>query len=542
MRYAGSRGLGFILVALSTFVVLTALSACAAPSSPESVRCEQLGNLKLDHVTIVSVRAASAGRYFQWRTALIGIPFFKVPASCRITAVSAPSRDSRINIEAWLPLTGWNGRFQGIGNGGFGGSIDRMSLALALQKGYAAASTDTGHEANDQDGSWALGHIEKIRDYGYRAIHETAVLGKDLVLAFYGRAPKFSYFDSGSNGGRQALMEAQRFPTDYDGLLAGCPALDPTDNLPAWGWVQQGLAQTAGAHIPPAKLRAIAEAVNTTCDAQDGVRDGVIDDPRNCRFDPATLQCSRGSDSDHCLTGSQVQALRGIYSGPPAALGGSGQPGFEPGGELGSTGWEDWILGSRPSKSIQYRYVLEFYRYLVYDDPKWSLDRFQFEHDRDAMKRRLGAILDATNPDLSAFRARGGKLILYHGWSDAAIPGQSSVNYYQSVVEKMGPKSVTEFARLYMVPGMQHCGGGDGPSVFGQLGPGPGDAEHDVGKALERWVEGGVAPDAIIAAKYKTGANPASGVARTRPLCAYPKTAQWKGSGSTDDDANFVCK
>ncbi len=548
MRNARTLGddLRSIAAGLLACTLVAALSACAKPASPEATSCEKLRSVKLEHAAIVSVRAVSAGRYFLWRTALIGIPFFKLPASCRITVVSTPSSDSHINIEIWLPLNHWNGKFQGIGNGGFAGAVDMMSLALALQKGYAAASTDTGHEGNDKDGSWALGHVEKIRDYGYLAIHETVILAKTLIAAFYGRPLKFSYFDGGSNGGRQALMEAQRFPADYDGILAGCPALDPSHTLPVWAWNQQALTETPGAHISPAKLKTIAAAVNDSCDARDGVRDGVLDDPRECHFDPATIQCT-GADTDSCLSGAQVQALRKIYSGPPAAPGTGPQRGFEPGGELGSTGWQDWLTGSHPEKSVQYHYVLEFYRYLVYDDPHWTLDRFRYARDWDAMRRRLGSILDATDPDLTAFKARGGKLILYHGWNDPALPPRMTIDYYHRVQERMGREQTDHFVRLYMVPGMQHCFGGPGPNIIGQLPPGGTANPHDtVSAALERWVETGTAPTDIVAAKYDNDlkaliAPGKSKPLQTRPICIYPQVARWNGKGSVDAAENFTC-
>jgi feruloyl esterase len=522
------------------------LSACAAPPLPEATRCDGLAKLRLDHVTLVSVRAVSAGRIFLWKTALIGVPFFKVPASCRITAVSTPSHDSVINIEIWMPLDHWNGRFQGIGNGGFAGSIDTMSLALALQQGYAAAATDTGHEGSDRDGSWAMGHIEKIRDYGYRAIHETALLAKSLIVALYGKPPEYSYFDSGSNGGREGLMEAQRFPADYDGILAGCPALDATGTIPVWAWIQQRLLEAPGAHIPPTKLKAIAAAVNRSCDSQDAVRDGVLENPRACHFDPATIQC-RGSETDDCLTGPQVQALRKIYSGPEDPSDASRLRGFEPGGELGPSGWEDWLTGSRPRKSVQYHYALEFYRYLVYDNPRWNLDQFEFVRDRDAMRRRLGPIMDTTNPDLTAFKARGGKLILYHGWNDPALPPGVTSDYYELVQQRMGREQTADFVRLYMVPGMQHCFGGPGPNVIGQIPPGgKADPRHSISAALERWVENASAPADLVAAKYENDLKALIAPQSTRPLrtgliCPYPQIARWNGQGSTDSAESFTC-
>jgi len=541
------RALATIWIAsLVASLAIAILPGCATTNSPAATRCENLRSLKLDHVSLVSVRAVSAGRYFLWKTALIGIPFFKVPASCRITAISTPTNDSIINIEIWIPLDHWNGRFQGIGNGGFAGSIDTMTLALALQKGYAAASTDTGHEGSDRDGSWALGHIEKLRDYGFRSIHETAILAKSLIEAVHGQPPKYSYFVGGSNGGRQALIEAQRYPTDYDGVVAGCPALDPTDTIPVWAWTQQALLHTPGAYIPADKLDTIADAVTRSCDAQDGVRDGVIENPRACHFDPAVLQC-RGADANNCLTAAQVQALRKIYSGPSDEPGTAPVWGFVPGGELGSMGWKDWLTGSRPQKSVQYHYALEFYRYMVYDNPRWNLDQFDFVRDRAAVKRRLGPILDATDTNLAAFAARGGKLILFHGWNDPALPPGMTIDYYQQLQERMGREQTNEFVRLYMVPGMQHCFGGPGPNAFGQIPPGgDADASHNISAALEHWVEGGESPAEIVAAKYENDlqaliAPQKLEPVRTRPICTYPQIARWSGRGSTDRAENFSC-
>jgi hypothetical protein len=414
-----------------------------------------------------------------------------------------------------------------------------------LGKGYAAASTDTGHEGSDRDGSWALGHVEKVRDYGYRAIHETAVLSKSLIEAVYGTSAKHSYFVGGSNGGRQALMEAQRYPADYDGILAGCPALGPTDTIPVWAWTQQML-EAPGAYIPANKLDAIAAAVIRSCDAEDGVRDEVLENPRACHFDPAILQC-HGPDSQRCLTAPQVQALRQIYSGPPQKAGGAPIGGFQPGGELGGMGWKDWLTGSRPGKSVQYHYAVEFYRYMVYDNPHWSLDHFEFARDRDAMKRRLALILDATDANLTEFKARGGKLILYHGWNDPALPPGMTPDYYSRVEERMGREQTQEFVRLYMVPGMQHCFGGPGPNTFGQIPPG-GDANprHNISAALEHWVESGIPPAEIVAAKNENDlqaliAPEESKPLRTRPVCVYPQVARWNGTGSTDIAENFTC-
>jgi Tannase and feruloyl esterase len=541
--YDAPRSIGAALVACA---LLAGLAGCGTSASPEARNCENLRNFKLENAAVESAQAQSAGRVLQWRTALNGMPFFTVPSSCRIHVVSTPSSDSHIEIEVWLPLTDWNGKFQGLGNGGLAGSIDKMALALALQKGYAAASTDTGHGAGDRDGSWALGHIEKIRDYGYRAIHETAVIAKTLMSAFYGKSPTYSFFVGTSNGGRQGLMEAQRYPTDYDGVVAGCPVVDPSGVLPMWAWLQQSINETATAYVPPEKLKTIAAAVNQSCDAKDGLKDGVIDDPHSCHFDPAVLQC-RSGDADSCLTPPQVQSLRNIYSGPPARSTAEPRLGFEPGAELGGSGWQEWLTGSGPGKSVQHVYALEFYRYFVYSDPQWTLDRFDYTRDQDVMRARLGSIMDATDADLSAFEARGGKLIMFHGWNDPALPPGATIKYFEKIQERMGHDAADKFVRLYMVPGMQHCGGGPGPHSFGQTPPaGAADPHRNVSAALEHWVEDGVAPAEIIATENRSvlkaliAANAADPV-RTRPLCAYPKVARWNGNGNVNAAENFSC-
>jgi hypothetical protein len=414
-------------------------------------------------------------------------------------------------------------------------------MASGVAHGYAAASTDTGHHADGTDARWALGHREKVIDFGYRAIHESAVAAKSVIRAFYGDAPKRSYFSSCSNGGRQALMEAQRYPDDYDGIIAGAPANYWTRLLSqAVVNVQATLADPAS-YIPPTKLPDITRAALAACDAIDGVKDGVIENPAQCRFDPAPLLC-QGEDAEGCLTPPQMTALEKLYAGVRNARGEQIMPGYSPGGEAEPGGWTTWITGQAPAKSLLYAFGTQFYSSMVFETPDWDFRTFDLDRDMKIADDKLAAALNATEPDLKRFKARGGKLILYHGWSDAAIPAQSTVNYFNSVVRKLGRKETSEFVRLYMVPGMQHCGGGNGPSAFGQVLGGPGgDPQHDIAAALERWIEDGVAPQQIIATKYKTPADPAS-VVRTRPLCPYPQTANYRGSGSTDDAANFVCR
>ena len=516
---------------------LLPLVLCTASASAAATPCAGISELALPGATVTTAQSVPAGPF----TPPEGPPIPSVPAFCRVALVVKPSSDSNIQMEVWLPASNWNGKFQGIGNGGFAGNIGYGAMAVAIAHGYATASTDTGHRAGGTDASWALDHHEKIVDFGYRAIHETALKAKAIINAFYGEAPKRSYFSSCSNGGRQALMEAQRYPADYDGIIAGAPANYWTHLLTqAVVNIQATLGDSAG-YISAAKLPAIQNAALAACDANDGVKDGVIEDPTSCRFDPAVLLC-KGAESDSCLTEPQLAALKKLYAGPRNSKGEQIMPGYSPGGEAEPGGWAAWITGPSPGKSLLYAFGTQFFSNMVFDQASWDWKTFQVDRDVKIADDKMAGILNAANPDLKNFQARGGKLILYHGWSDAAIPAQSTINYYRSVEKKMGAKQVAQFVRLYMVPGMEHCGGGAGANSFGQAGVPQADPQHDIDAALERWVEQNSAPAEIVASKFKSGANPASGVARTHSLCPYPQKAYYKGSGSQDDAANFVCK
>lgn len=469
-------------------------------------------------------------------------PMRNLPKFCRVAGVSRPTSDSEIQFEVWLPEpAAWNGKFQGIGNGGFAGTISYPGLGGAVSRGYATASTDTGHKATTGIGAaWALNHPEKIVDFGHRAIHETAEVGKAVIKAYYGDGPKRSYFNSCSNGGRQALMEAQRYPNDYDGIIAGAPANYWTHLLSSAGYGVKNLLAEPGAYISKEKLPAIQKNAQASCDKLDGVADGVLEVPTACKISVAPLACT-GAETDNCLTKPQLTALEKIYRGLVDKKGKTIFPGISPGGEAEPGGWGPWITGDAREKSAMFGFGTEFFKNMVYSDPNWDYKTFDAARDMKAAGQKTGAALNAIDPDLSRFRARGGKLILYHGWSDAAIPAVNAINYYQSVNKKLGAAKAREFTRLFMAPGMQHCGAGSGPNSFGQFGPNSNtDPSRDINAALEQWVEKGIAPEQIIATKYK-GNGPSSGVERTRPLCAYPLVAKYKGTGSTDDAANFTC-
>ncbi|MGA8029313.1 MAG: tannase/feruloyl esterase family alpha/beta hydrolase [Bryobacteraceae bacterium] len=489
--------------------------------------CESLSTLKLPHRTITLAQTVSGSFTPSGSEELKDIPVF-----CRVTAESKPSDDSQIEIEVWMPASGWNGKYQGQGNGGFAGSIDYDAMAGAVSRGYATASTDTGHRGIGTDANWALAHPEKVVDFGYRAIHEMTETAKAVIKAFYGEAPRRAYFASCSNGGRQALMEAQRFPEDYDGIIAGAPANFWTHLLTEAAFNARVTLKDPASYIPPSKIPAISSAVLAACDAQDGIKDGVLNDPRQCHFDPGTMLC-KGADSDSCLSAPQAAALQKIYAGPRTSNGQQTMPGYEPGGEEGRGGWGLWITGDAPGRALLVTFGINYFADMVYENATWDFRTFDLDRDVRAADDKTARILNATDPNLKPFESRGGKLIMYHGWSDAAIPPVNAINYYENVIGAMGPAETGSFLRLFMVPGMQHCSGGPGPVSFDQFGSGKtaGDPDHDMFTALERWVERGIAPKKIIG----------SGDKMTRPLCPYPQIAKYKGAGDTNDAANFVC-
>jgi hypothetical protein len=535
----------FLAVSGTIVPCAQALGAGLAPPAAVPQTCEQLAQIALPDTKITSAQTVAAGAFAPpanttpW---LAGDPnlYKGLPPFCRVTAVAKPTPDSDIKIEVWMPSSGWNGKFRGQGNGGFAGEIDYRVLALAVAQGYASAATDTGHAANGGDASWALGHPEKIIDYAYRAIHQMTVVGKATVKAFYGDAPQHSYFANCSNGGRQALMEAQRYPEDYDGILAGAPANYWTHLLSSALYNAQTTTLDPASYIPTSKIPAIAKAVNAACDAKDGVTDGILNDPRQCHFDPATLLCKE-ADSNACLTQPQVTTLNKLYQGAHDSKGQEIFPGFVPGGEDGQGGWGLWITGPAPGKALLFVFGGGFFSDMVYDKADWDYKKANLDEAVAAADKQFASVLNATDTNLKPFESHGGKLIMYHGWNDSGISPLNSINYYESVQNKMGKQEADSFLRLYMVPGMQHCGGGPGPDVFGQMGfSTSNDPQHNIYLALEQWVEKGSAPSTVIATK-QPGEGTTAAVKMTRLLCAYPQVAKYKGSGDTNDAANFVC-
>jgi feruloyl esterase len=504
------------------WLLLAAIPAVAQPS------CEGLTGLSLPGIAIRSAANVPAGS-FMLPNAAPGAPARSVPAFCRVVGVVLPEA----NFELWLPGQ-WNRKYEAVGNGGMAGVISYAAMVDPLNRGYATGSTDTGHLAGGEDGAWALGHMQRVINYGQRAIHEMAQADKAIIRAYYGAAPAHSYFNGCSYGGKQALTEVQRYPGDFDGVIAGDPANNFTHHY-VGGHLWSALTMDGDGYIPAAKVPVVADAVNKACDALDGIQDGVLNDPRRCHFDPGTLLC-KTSDMTRCLSAAQVDAVRKLWSGLRDADGQQLYPGLMPGGEAGPGGWAQWITGNAPGKSGHSGLGIPVFKYIVFENPDWDFHTFRFnsaggfESDVEFTDDKVGAIFNAVDPDLRAFKANGGKLIQYHGWSDPDITPLNSINYYESVVRfngrgnPHGLRETKEFYRLFMVPGMQHCTNGPGPSRFDAL------------SALEQWVEQSKPPEEIVAAHVTNGT-----VDRTRPLCAYPQEAHYKGSGSTDEAANFVC-
>jgi Tannase and feruloyl esterase len=470
-----------------------------------------------------------------------------VPAFCRVRGEIKPSPDSHITFEVWMPAAQWNGKFEQLGNGGLAGSINLFLLAAEMKKGYATAATDDGHQAAPTDGAWAVGHPEKVKDFGYRAVHETSARAKKIIGAFYQKSPSYAYFKGCSEGGREALMEAQRYPEDFNGILAGAPAHKWTDLMFGFAWNAQALNSPAS-FISEPKRHAVREAALAACGEQDGVKDDFIKDPLRCHFNPSVIAC-KGSISDNCLTPEQMEALKRIYEGPRNSRTGEPiSPGYEPGTEdtagIPGISFESYVFGAAPGASLDAIFSSAFFAGFIFDNPNWKFSDLNFDSDVRKTEEKVGSAMNATNPDLAAFRAHGGKLLQYHGWNDGSPSPHHSVDYYNSVIKKMGGLDKTEdFYRLFMVPGMMHCGSGPGPNLFGNMLDfgAANDADHNIYAALERWVEQGVAPGAVIAKKYVDD-DPTKSVEMTRPLCPYPQVAKWSGKGATSEAQNWSCQ
>ena len=501
--------------------IACALAACVASglsAQSPSGGCEALSGLKLQDTTITTAEAVAAGPFKP--NASANAPAMTVPAFCRVAATLKPTPESNIRIEVWLPpAETWNGKFLGTGNGGAGGVISYPALANGLAKGYATTNTDMGTTTTGLDFTFGVGHREMVVDWGYRATHLMTQVAKQVAKSYYKRDPQQSYFMGCSTGGHQALTEARRYPEDYNGIVAGDPANNRVRLHMVGYWNYEATHNDPASYIPTTKLPMINRAVLDACDKIDGLGDAIIDDPRKCKFDPATIEC-KGSDSADCLTAPQVAALKKIYQGPKnPRTGETIFPGMYVGSEVNPLGLDRTLANTPDSGRPRPAAGLAIWT-------NWKGPAYDWDKDATMVVNELSPLLDDADPDLTAFRRRGGKLLLYTGWADPLIPAADLVNYYEGMQKKMGGASATaEFARLFMVPGMGHCAGGTSPNRFDALA------------ALEPWVEKGTAPEKMIASQVAQGAT-----VRTRPLCPYPQVAKWNGTGSSDDAANFTCR
>ena len=499
--------------------------------------CEALSGLKIADTTITGAKSVPAGAFIlpDARTGAAN-PFAGLPAFCQVHGVITPTPSSAINFEVWLPLAGWNGRLQTVGNGGLAGTISYAAMTTALKAGFATASTDTGHTATEPK-DW-LRNKDRLIDYSYRGLHLTTVNAKAIVNSYYGQAAKKTYYSGCSKGGQQGLMEAQRYPADFDGIIAGDAANFWTHQMMSEVW--NGVVTSSPAtNLSQEKLQLIQDAVLGQCDALDGLKDGLIADPRRCnRFDPRKLLCS-GSATANCLTAEQLSAVEKVYSGPVnPRTGAKLYEGMYPGNELGwGKDGRMMVINRTDTSGVS---SSDFMRYALFGNPAWEFRTFDFDRDAQAIDEKFAAITNATDPNLEEFHRLGHKLLYYHGAADPLVPAQNGIDYYESV-QKRDPAHTQSFFRAFLVPGLYHCAGGPGANGFGTSSPPSSvDADHDIVSAIMRWVEDGVAPEKIIATKYVDN-TPSKGVAFQRPLCPYPLAARYKGQGDSNDAGNWSC-
>jgi len=483
--------------------------------------CGDLSRLALPNVTIAKAEVVAAGAFdgpappFGPPPQVVAATYKAMPAFCRVQATLTPTPDSDIEIELWMPAANWNGKLDGIGNGVWAGSISYFEMAAPLSRGYAVVATDTGHTGTGLDAGFAVGHPDKLIDFGYRAVHEMTVTAKQLMTVFYGKGPQLSLWTSCSTGGRQGLMEAYRYPEDFYGISAMAPANPMTGLMVQSVWTGYAALKTPQNVVPMSKLAAVHQAYIKMCDAKDGVKDGLVSDPEHCHFDPKVAEC-KSKDGPDCLTAAQVETMRAVYGGvtdPKTHK--QAFAGFEPGSEM-----QVGLLMSGPAPfPVATTYMSD----IVFKDPNWDFRTFDYGKDTAAAEDAGSSILDVPSLGLSRFFAAGGKLLLSHGWADGLIPSENTVSFYKAMTSGTDTKAADD-VRLFMVPGMGHCGGGDGPFLFDALG------------TIDAWASGGPAPDRIVVS------NPPGAPERTRPLCPYPQIAKYAGHGSTDDAASFECK
>ena len=518
MKIAGTIALGVLLGGITYVAGNAGVNADVPPAahSVDAAACGRLTSLMLPNATVTSAKVVEAGAFkLPVGASRTADNFSDLPAFCRVEMTLKPSSDSDIKSEVWLPISGWNEKFQMVGNGGWNGFIQYGALAAALRRGYATASTDTGHVGDTA--SFVPGHPEKLIDFGYRAVHETTIQGKAAVAALYSAPPQYSYFTGCSGGGRQAFMEAQRYPADFEGIIAGDPGWDRAAESVQLIAAAQATHKDAASLIPKEKFAVLHQAALDACDALDGVKDGIINNPLKCKFDPAVTLCN-GAEGRNCLTAAQVEAAKKLYA--PIVDPKTGKeifPGFEPGTELR---FASTTAAARPLGMAD-----DTFKFTVIGDPNWDFRTLDIHKDFVRSRETDKGVVSATSTNLKPYVSRGSKLIIYHGWADQNVAPLSSVNYYNDLVKVLGKQAVEDSVRLYMAPGMGHCAGGEGPSVFDVLTP------------LEQWKQHAIAPKEVIASQIVDGK-----VIRTRPLCPYPEQVYYKGNGDTDKAENFVCR
>ena len=533
------NGKSLSVVRLASCIALFAGTGLAAQAAYAD-SCANLEGLHLTNTTITTAASVTGGSFTPPGSPT---PITNLPDFCRVAAFSAPTSDSHIQFEVWIPASGWNGKYLQAGCGGFCGSITYPNMAEALRRGYAVAATDDGHVASGTDASWAAGHPEKIVDFAYRALKVTTDNAKAIIAAFEFSQPTRSYFFGCSDGGREALMEAQRFPHDFDGIIVGSPANAWGPLLTGFIWNVLAQTETTDSALTVAEQSVLSNAVLAKCAGRDGglAADQFLNNPLQCHFNPETLLC-KGNQTTNCLSQAKINTIKRINSGPPGIF-----PGYvtNQGTEAVIADWPAWITGDgTPPTSLQWAFGTSFFANMVFPNTGWTPTSTTIVQDVRAAQRKL-SFLSSDSPDLGHFRARGGKMIQYAGWSDSAISPQNDLDYYSSVARRAGGLAETqEFYRLFMVPGMAHCAGGPGANAFGNAfglnGPNPSDPADDVLSALDHWVEHGVAPHTIVATKYVND-DPTSGIAFQRPLCLFPKVSKYRGSGDPTLAENWKC-
>lgn len=512
---------------------LAASGAALAISSPATAKdCAELTGLALDQGKVTAATLVAPGKFEQPSTGaplppgVANAAYRNLPAFCRVQATMTPTADSDIKVEIWLPVEGWNGKLVGIGNGVWAGQLSYSQMADPIARGYAAVTTDTGHTGSGMTAEWAVGHPEKLVDFGHRAVHLMTVAAKAAIKDYYGSGPRLSYWNSCSTGGRQGLMAAYRYPDDFDAISAMAPANPMTDLMTQSMWAGSQSKRTPHSGLTPAALGLVHKAAVAQCDAADGLTDGLIGNPTACTFKPATLVCKAGA-SEGCLHADQAAAMQAIYDGVRDPKTGKViLPGWPVGSEMQLA---MLVMGAEP-----FPVANDYFRLLVHgDNAGWDWKTMDYGVETAAARAYGADILNVPAEGLAAFFKRGGKLLLSHGWTDGLIPATNTLAFHTDLERAIPAEQRAKGLRLFMAPGMDHCAGGEGPSAFDTLG------------TLDAWATSGVAPERIVATRAPAGAMAAPGAPAlppmSRPLCPFPQIATYKGSGDPADEANFRC-